>query len=138
MMTEEQFERWADRLGLPEKTRSLVRSIRTMGPSRAVQGRGGNVSGRYPSHKMGHTVQFESHKNELCGIYEYEYDPDVLEYYDQPPSFKLQYQGKGNHKITHLHTPDFFVIRTGSADYEEWKGEEELERLAQHNSNRYD
>ena len=38
---------------------------------------------------MGVTIQFESHKNELARIRELEYDPEVLEYYDQPPSIKL-------------------------------------------------
>jgi hypothetical protein len=33
---------------------------------------------------MGRTIQFESHHVELYGIYEMEYDDDVLEYYDQP------------------------------------------------------
>ncbi|MCA1604225.1 MAG: hypothetical protein LC775_01785 [Acidobacteria bacterium] len=44
---------------------------------------------------MGVTIQFESHKNELARIRELEYDPEVLEYYDQPPSIKLTRQSLG-------------------------------------------
>jgi hypothetical protein len=41
---------------------------------------------------MGLTIQFESHRVELPLVYEMEHDPDVLEYYDQPPSIPLAYQ----------------------------------------------
>ncbi|MFL9458723.1 hypothetical protein AB0758_48005 [Tolypothrix bouteillei VB521301_2] len=40
---------------------------------------------------MGQTIQFESHTVELWAIYQMEHDPEVLEYYDQPPPFKIQY-----------------------------------------------
>ncbi|MFZ3331156.1 MAG: hypothetical protein WA197_11035, partial [Candidatus Acidiferrales bacterium] len=36
-----------------------------------------------------------------------------------------------------LHTPDFFVIRTTGAGWEEWKTEEELLHLAERSPNRY-
>ncbi len=51
---------------------------------RKVRNRASNVSGRYPSVKMGRSIQFESHHVELWGIYEMERDDDVLEYYEQP------------------------------------------------------
>ena len=41
---------------------------------------------------MGVTIQFESHRVELAAIYELEHDQDVVEYYDQPPTFKLDYR----------------------------------------------
>jgi hypothetical protein len=47
------------------------------------------VSGCYPSRKIGVTIQFESHKNELARIQELEHASDVIEFYDQPPSIKL-------------------------------------------------
>jgi len=61
-------------------------------PSRRVGGGRSNVSGRYPSRKMGVTIQFESHRVELAGIYEMEHDDTVLEYFDQPPPIKLDYE----------------------------------------------
>ena len=58
----------------------------------------GNVSGRYPSRKMGMTIQFESHRVELAAIYEMEHDDSVEEFYDQPPSIKLDYlSAEGRH-----------------------------------------
>lgn len=43
---------------------------------------------------MGATIQFESHRVELPIIYEFEYDEEVLEFYDQPSPIKLDYQRK--------------------------------------------
>lgn len=61
---------------------------------------------------MGVTIQAESHKNELAGIYAMEFDPGTLEYYDQPPAIKLKYVAKDGKPVGVLHTPDFFVLRT--------------------------
>jgi putative transposase len=128
---------WFQRLDLPEATRSLINHIRSSGPSRRVGGGRSNVSGRYPSRKMGATIQFESHRVELAGIYEMEHDPDVLEYFDQPPTIKLDYASLAGKSMGVLHTPDFFVVRLLEAGWEEWKTEEELGRLNAHNPNRY-
>ncbi|WP_254446954.1 Tn7 transposase TnsA N-terminal domain-containing protein, partial [Dolichospermum sp. UHCC 0259] len=81
--------------------------------------------------------QFESHTVELWAIYQMEHDPEVLEYYDQPPPFKIQYHNKTGRKIGHYHTPDFFVLRTDCAVWEEWKTETELKRLAEKYPGRY-
>lgn len=80
---------------------------------------------------MGHTIQFESHKVELAAIYQMEYDDNVLEYYDQPSHIKLNYNLKSGKNHSHLHAPDFFVIRTDNAGWEEWKSYEQLLKLVQ-------
>jgi hypothetical protein len=47
---------------------------------------------------MGMTIQFESHRVELAAIYEMEHDDSVEEFYDQPPSIKLDYlSAEGRH-----------------------------------------
>ncbi|MDJ0574610.1 MAG: Mu transposase C-terminal domain-containing protein [Xenococcaceae cyanobacterium MO_234.B1] len=43
---------------------------------------------------MGLTIQFESHTVELWAIYCVEHDAQVLEFYDQPNPFKIQYQSR--------------------------------------------
>ncbi len=86
---------------------------------------------------MGVSIQFESHRVELAGIYEMEHDSRVLEYFDQPPAIKLDYESPAGKRMGVLHTPDFFVIRENEAGWEEWKTEEELRRLCDHNPNRY-
>jgi putative transposase len=136
-MNSDEFDKWCLKQQLTAQSKDLVASIRAAPPSRRVQGRAKNVSGVYPSRKMGFSIQFESHTVELWAIYQMEHDPDVLEYYDQPPPFLIQYQNQTGRKIGHYHTPDFFVLRTNGAAWEEWKTETELNRLAPKYPSRY-
>jgi putative transposase len=137
MLTQQEFKQWSQQLGLGETTELAIADIRSLPPTRRVTSRAGNVSGRYPSRKMGVTIQFESHTVELAGIYQMEYDSDVLEYYDQPPSIQLLYLSKKKRRVKVSHTPDFFVLRQRCAGWEEWKTTQELEKLAQKMPNRY-
>ena len=125
------------RLGLSDEARATVESIRSAPPSRRVRGAAGNVAVRYPSRKMGVVIQAESHRNELAGLYEKEHDPETVEFYDQPPPIKLLYQASNGRPVGVLHTPDYFVIRTDSLGWEEWKTEEELPKLSEKMPNRY-
>ena len=95
------------------------------------------MSGRYPSRKMGVTIQFESHRVELAFVYEMEHDPDVLEYYDQAPAIPLEYESGNGRRLAVMHTPDYFVIHRGSAGWQECKHEHELDKLVQKSPNRY-
>ena len=136
-MNPSEFDQWCSQQQLTAQTKDLIATIRSAPPSRRVQGRAKNVSGVYPSRKMGQTIQFESHTVELWAIYQMEHDPEILEFYDQPPPFKIQYQNKTGRKIGHYHTPDFFVLRTNGATWEEWKTETELKQLAEKYPGRY-
>lgn len=138
MFDDNAFEQWCQDLALPKQTKELITQIRTSPPARRVQSAAGNVSGRYPSVKMGLSIQFESHRLELAAIHEMEHDSDVLAYYDQPNRIKLTYQGKNNdRRVGALHTPDFFVIRQKSAGWLECKMEERLCELAKDMPHRY-
>jgi hypothetical protein len=86
---------------------------------------------------MGVTIQFESHRVELPAIFELEHDSSVLEYYDQAPSIKLDYRSADGKRLGVMHTLDFFVVREKAAGWEECKTEDELNRLADRNPNRY-
>lgn len=68
MLDEAGFRDWAERVGLEERARALIASIRSAPPSRRVRGGARNVTGFYPSRKMGCTVQFESHRDELAVV----------------------------------------------------------------------
>lgn len=136
MLTQEAILKLKQDLSLPEEAIKVIQNIRSSEPVRRVQSNRKNVSGTYASKKMGVTVQFESHTLELAGIYEYEHDDDVFEYYDQPSIIQLKYEIKG--KIRgHNYTPDFFVISTNWIGWEEWKTDEELISLMHDNPNRY-
>jgi putative transposase len=132
-----EFERWCQTLKLPAAGIEAIAKIRSAPPSRRVQGRASNVSGTYPSQKMGLTIQFESHKVELWAIYLMEHDPTVLEFYDQPKGFKIQYTNKSGRKIGHYHTPDFFVLSADNAAWVEWKTEAQLQKLSEKYPTRY-
>jgi putative transposase len=128
---------WYQQVALPAQGAVVIDHIRNSDPARRVGGGCRNVSGRYPSKKMGVTIQFESHRVELAAVYELEHDAGVLEYFDQPPSFKLDYNSAHGRHMGILHTADYFVIRKDSAGWEECKTEKELIQLNHKNPNRY-
>ena len=65
MLNETDFLLWCKRLALTEKAQVAVTEARSRNPTRRVGGGRKNVSGRYPSRKMGVIIQFESHRVEL-------------------------------------------------------------------------
>lgn len=137
MLDEANFRDWCSRLRLTQAARETIAAIRSGRPTRCVGGGRRNVAGRFPSRKMGVTIQFESHRVELPFIYEAEHDSGVLEYYDQPPSIPLSYRAANGRRLSVTHTPDYFVLRDGSAGWVECKTEEDLEVLASRSPNRY-
>jgi putative transposase len=127
---------WCKQRGLSEEAIKEVELIRSSEPSRRVKSKVNNVSGFYPSKKMGLTIQFESRTVELAAIYEKEHNGKVIEYYDQPPSFPIKYQVNGRN-CGHYYTPDFFVISEDWIGWEEWKTEEDLIKLSEKYPTRY-
>jgi putative transposase len=137
MLSEEGFNSWCGRLGLSDEVLAMIAQIRHADPARRVGSGRQNVSGRYPSRKMGVTIQFESHRVELAFIYQMEHDDDVLEYYDQAPPIPLKYDAVSRKRLMVWHTPDFFVLRRKLAGWEECKAESELNKLAEKSPYRY-
>ncbi|MHB1566129.1 MAG: DDE-type integrase/transposase/recombinase [Acidiferrobacter sp.] len=137
MRTTAEIDALCSRLNIPPNGRAQIERIRNAPPSRTVQGGRGNVCARYPSRKMGHTIQAESHSLELPGIYDMEYDRDVLEYYDQPAAIKLRYITLSGRMTGAFHTPDFFVISDARVGWVEWKHEGELVTVAAKQPGRY-
>ncbi|MFE4129283.1 Mu transposase C-terminal domain-containing protein [Peribacillus sp. YIM B13482] len=137
MMTEIELEDWFIKNDIPMHTKELINEIRLSEPYRKVQSGRGNVSGTYPSRKMGVTIQFESHTVELPAIYEMEYNSSVIEYYDQPKPVYMEYLSESGRKISVNSTPDFFVIKEDEAGWEEWKTEEDLLKLSLKSPNRF-
>ena len=136
-MTSEAFHTWSQHLQLTPEREALISSIRSSRPIRHVSGRASNITGRYPSPKMGVSIQFESDRVEFWALYTLERDDDVLEYYEQSSRIPLSYQAKSGRRTTQWHTPDFFVLRRESAGWEEWKQEQTLASLAEAQPARY-
>ena len=138
MLCDSEFNQWCARLDLSEETRQLINKIRTSEPVRKVKGSGRNVSGFHSSQKMGRTIQFESHTVELPALISfYEYDNDVLEYWDQPIQLTLKCSPDGRKATNISHIPDVFVLRTHSFGFEEWKPEKNLIKRAEKYPYRY-
>jgi len=137
MLNESELHQLYQKLNLSKQAQQVIDGIRSSPPARRVRSAAGNVSVRYPSQKMGVIIQAESHRNELAGIYEKEYDSGILEYYDQPSRIKLTYEAKNGRRVGIWHTPDYFVIRSDSIGWEEWKTEAELPCLAERMPHRY-
>src|SRR6266581_7489388 len=137
MLSEDELAVWCLQHARSEQAKAVIHQICSAPPSRLVQGRAGNVSGRYPSQKMGCTIQFESHRGELAAIYQFEHDPATFAFYDQPGAIKLVYPSKKGRQIGVLHTPDFFVIREDSCGWIECKMEDHLVQLAEQMPHRY-
>src|SRR5437870_2281582 len=121
MLHESELTAWYIRLNLSDQAGMLIDQIRSSEPARRVRGGRSNVSGLYPSRKMGVSIQFESHRVELAAIYEMEHDPFTFEFYDQPPPMMLDYNSANGRRMAVRHTPDFFVLRQNSAGWEEWE-----------------
>ena len=138
MLSNREFDQWAHRCNLSDQAKSVIEHIRSSPPARRVQSRRQNVRGHFNrSRKMAHTIQYESRTVELPAILLMELDDDVLEVWDQPPSFIINYKDDAGRNRGHFYTADFFVLRQHSAGWEEWKTEEQLINLAVKNSDKY-
>ena len=137
MLEHRDFKAWCLSLELSDNTCTFITQIRQSEPVRRVRGSGPNVCGRYPSVKMGKTIQFESHKVELPAIETYEADPEVLEYYDQPYKFQISFITKNGRRVRCKHVPDFLILRKSEVTFEEWKTEKQLLALSESQPNHY-
>jgi putative transposase len=87
---------------------------------------------------MGVTIQFESQNPELWAIVAMDHDESVLEFFEQPDTFKIRYLDKSGKKMQgHYYTPDFLVLRNNSVCFEEWKHDDDLKQLAARAPHRY-
>ncbi len=125
------FQQWCRACALAPSTCEYLSTIRGSEAVRRVTSRANNVSGAYPSRKMGVTIQFESQNPELWAIVAMDRDESVLEFFEQPDTFKIRYLDKAGKKMQgHYYTPDFLVLRNDSVCFEEWKRDSDLKRLA--------
>jgi len=137
MLTDEAFRAWCQHNQIAMETATYIQRIRSSPPVRKVRSGVSNVTGRYPSVKMGCAIQFESRHVELWGMYTMERDDNVLEYFDQPTRIQLHYQARSGRKTSPWHTPDFFVVRRDGAGFEEWKPAAVLDQLGIRMPERY-
>ena len=114
-----------------------IQRVRGSQPSRRVQQGRGNMSVRYPSHKMEVVIQAESNKVEYPFVILLEQDDRVYEYYDQPPEILCTSVKSNGRRSKYWQTPDYFVIMADYIGWVECKKEEELVELAKESPHLY-
>lgn len=141
--SEKELREWGKSINLSEQAILVIKNIRESDPARRVRSGPFNVSGRFArSRKMNHTIQHESRTVEFPALlmmeldYLYQ-DDDVIEIWDQPSSFIVNYKDANGRNLGHKYTADFFVLRRNSAGWEEWKLEEKLQKEFGKNPEKY-
>jgi len=134
--TEHTFTIGSHQLTLPAEGLAYVNGVRNSPPSRRVQGHR-NVTGLFPSRKMRNSIQHESGGIELAAIYRLEFDRGVLEYYDQPDSIVVSYEGEEGEARANRIFPDFLVIRFDRVLFLECKDAADLAKQAAKHPERF-
>ncbi|WP_164743895.1 DDE-type integrase/transposase/recombinase [Saccharospirillum alexandrii] len=118
--------------GLTLRGVEIINTIRSSEPARRVSANGvsGNIAIRFPSKKMSRIIQAESKTLEYPVLLSLEFDPDVLEFYDQPPTVFLQYITSNGRRFSGGNTLDYFAITNSGAYYVECKRKEELLKIS--------
>lgn len=106
-----QIERVVFDLRLGEEARRYLWACIDGGPSRTVQGSGGNVVVNFHSHKMGLRLLLESRHGEHASAILLERDKDVLAYFAQPPQVSLELlKEDGSQAGRTNYTPDMLIV----------------------------
>lgn len=128
MLSTTQLRELYARHNLTSTAQRLVDHIRASEPSRRTQSTAKSVSSRYPSRKMGCTIQAESHTNELAAIYLWDHDDETYEFYDQPPQIQISCLDKLGRSIPRNVTVDYFVLQRDFVGWVECKDDKWLDR----------
>ena len=112
---------------LPQPAREYIEACMANGPSRDVQGRYGNNTFTFYSHKTHATLKLESRRGEHVMAVLLDRDPKVIAFFAQPPQVSLDYLDKdGKRTTTRMYTPDFLVVRDDKVVVIETRASEEL------------
>ena len=132
MLAEEELEEYFGRHGLNETAREYIRATRSSPPFRRVGDFArSNVCVQFASRKMGRTIQAESRTAEYAFALEFEYSPEVLEFWDQPAPVPVTRTLKSGGVRTSGYTPDFLLLALEGPCIVEVKDAETLQQLVE-------
>jgi putative transposase len=138
LLTDKEFVTYCQRLRLSPEAIDVITSIRQSAPSRLVQATHVSSPTRYYSSKMGWSLGAESRTVEAAFYRAFDDDDDIIEIWDQPPKVWLRYRsGKGRALSPIPTTFDAFILGRTWAGWVEFKKEEQLQKLTDHNPNHY-
>lgn len=124
-------------LNLSAQAIGYIEGVRSTEPARKVASADfHNVIYRYASRKMGCTIATESAQEHTFAALQ-EFDPDVLEYWDQPTSVPLQYVAKDGRSRRVSYTPDFLVLRKNTVEVMQVKPADVCKELVQERPGRW-
>ncbi|CAB3704230.1 hypothetical protein LMG22037_03675 [Paraburkholderia phenoliruptrix] len=134
-----------ERLGTPFEGQRYIWEARAKSPSRKVQSRKGNVISRYTSRKMGCRMATESRKAEFGAVVRYDCDGTTREFYCQPPQVRMSVElerKRSDGTVTVYqaptpYTPDILRLTPYGIYVDEWKTEQDLEKLAEEYPRRF-
>ncbi|RTL16170.1 MAG: hypothetical protein EKK52_18785 [Burkholderiales bacterium] len=127
MMTEEQLNEYLESRGVTAAGAAYIRRVRASDPSRAVGSSARNVTCRFASRKMGRTIQAESRTCELPALWTWEFDPNTLEFWDQPEPTALPIIRKDGRRTNQPKTADFLLLQGNFVGWVECKPRQWLE-----------
>ncbi len=136
-MSELEFAQWCTTNNIPEPALKAIQRIRLGNPARSVVSGPRHVTGKYQSHKMGMSLQYESGVLELTTLWEYEYNDENLEIYDQPSKLQISYMRTNGKRDSFTEYPDFGALNKTGFEYISCKPHKKLLKLMQEHPERY-
>jgi len=112
MLTETELHRYFERHGLSPDAVAYITGTRNSQPSRMVGVHARtNLCSWFYSEKMGRTISTESRTAERPLVIQSEFDPRILEFWDQPEPVSVQRHTRKGHARRSSYTPDFLLLR---------------------------
>ncbi len=139
LLSDDELTAMFERLDTPEKGRLRIQHIRESLPGRVTQSNRYSGKLRFPSLKMGFTLEAEAFSTEGVAITEWEHDNETYEIYTQPAEkLKITYvSAETGKRITVYTTPDAFRITRDGFIFTECKTKEFLLAERAKKSTRY-
>lgn len=128
MFNETTLEDYLHGMTVADAGKAYIRQVRASEPSRPVGCGARNVTTRFPSRKMGRTIQAESHTCELPALWHWEFDPHTREFWDQPAAVPLPITRRDGIRSTELKRADFLLLQDDFVGWVECKPKEWLTR----------
>lgn len=128
-MADEELQAYLDRVAPNPQARAYIEQARNSPPARRVQsGKKRNTVWRYASQKMGVIISGESTLEKHYHVL-LDFDPDVVEFWDQPPTLHLIVNGKNGRCRRVSYTPDVLVLAKDGIYLDQVKAEAACKQL---------
>lgn len=121
MFDDQALENYLSQHGVCSEGQAYIRRVRSSEPSRLVGSGARNVTCRFPSRKMGRTIQAESHSCELPAVWIWEFDSATHEFWDQPEATLLPIVTRNGRHTNQPKTADYLLLQDDFVGWVECK-----------------